>query len=115
MLINISLPGMTELPKNSLVLRRRQKARYQDNSISDENIEIQNSEVVTTSEPIQAIEAIGDLEEVPQEPKKRGRKPKIPTEQIQSTIDKGGRPPLVRNALEDDTAVAPLRRSKRNK
>ena len=43
--------------------------------------------------------------------------PKIQTQPIQSTIDKGGRPPLVRNALADDTAVvAPvLRRSNRNK
>ena len=49
--------------------------------------------------------------------KRRGRKPKIQTQPIQSPIDKGGRPPLVRNALADDKAVlAPvLRRSNRNK
>jgi hypothetical protein len=29
---------MTELPKKCLVLRRRQKARYQDDSMSEENI-----------------------------------------------------------------------------
>jgi hypothetical protein len=56
-------------------------------------------------------------DEVQQGPKKRGRKPKIPSQTIQSTIDKGGRPPLVRHALVYDTveAVAHVRRSQRNK
>ena len=98
---------MAELPKKFLVLRRRQKGQYQDDSISEENIEA--NEVVTTNESVQATVA---TDEVQHEPKKRGRKPKIP-----STIDKGGRPPLVRHALVDDTAeaVAPVRRSERNK
>ena len=39
-----------------------------------------------------------ETREVQQEQKKRGRKPKSQTQPIQSTIDKGGRPPLVRNA-----------------
>ena len=75
---------------------------------------IETSEVVSTSKPVQDIEA---SVEVQQEKKRRGRKPKIQTQPIQSPIDKGGRPPLVRNALADDTAVvAPvLRRSNRNK
>jgi hypothetical protein len=55
MLNNISLPGMAELPKKFLVLRRRQKVRYQDESISEENIE--TNEVVTTNESVQAIVA----------------------------------------------------------
>jgi hypothetical protein len=112
MLNNISLPGMTEMPKKFLVIRRRQNARYRDDSRSEENIE--TSEVVSTSEPVQDIAA---SVEVQQEKKRRGRKPKIQTQSIQSPIDKGGRPPLVRNALADDTAVlAPvLRRSNRNK
>jgi len=46
------------------------------------------------------------------EPKKRGRMPKPPTNE--SEIDKGGRPPLARNALVDDTAPV-IRRSNRNK
>jgi len=46
------------------------------------------------------------------EPKKRGRKPKPSTNE--SKIDKGGRPPLARNALVDDTAPV-IRRSNRNK
>jgi hypothetical protein len=112
MLNNISLPGMTELPKQFLVLRKRQTARLRDDSRSEETIE--TSEVVSTSEPVQDIEASVEAQ---QEKKKRGRKPKIQTQPIQSPIDKGGRPPLVRNALADDTAVvAPvLRRSNRNK
>jgi hypothetical protein len=112
MLNNISLPGMAELPKKILVLRRRQKVRYQDESILEENIE--TNEVVTTNESVHAIVA---TDEVQQGPKKRGRKPKIPSQTIQSTIDKGGRPPLVRHALVYDTveAVAPVRRSQRNK
>jgi hypothetical protein len=112
MLNNISLPGMAELPKKILVLRRRQKVRYQDESILEENIE--TNEVVTTNESVQAIVA---TDVVQQGPKKGGRKPKIPSQPIQSTIDKGGRPPLVRHALVYDTveAVAPVRRSQRNK
>jgi hypothetical protein len=111
MLNNISLPGMTELPK-ILVLRRRQTASLRDDSRTEENIE--TSEVVSTNELVLDIKA---SVEVQQEKKRRGRKPKIQTQPIQSTIDKGGRPPLVRNALADDTAVvAPvLRRSNRNK
>ena len=103
MLNNISLPGMAELPKKFLVLRRRQKGQYQDDSISEENIE--------------ANEVIVATDEVQKEPKKRGRKPKNASQPIESTIDKGGRPPLVRHALVDDTAeaVAPVRRSERNK
>ena len=103
---------MTELPKKFLVLRRRQTARLRDDSRSEENIE--TSEAVSTNEPVLDIEA---SVEVQQEKKRRGRKPKNQTQPIQSTIDKGGRPPLVRNALADDTAVvAPvLRRSNRNK
>ena len=83
-----------------------------DDSRSEENIE--TSEVVSTNEPVLDIEA---SVEVQQEKKRRGRKPKNQTQPIQSTIDKGGSPPLVRNALADDTAVvAPvLRRSNRNK
>jgi hypothetical protein len=90
----------------------RYNARYKDDSRSEENIE--TSEVVSTNEPVLNIEA---GVEVQQEKKRRGHKPKIQTQPIQSTIDKGGRPPLVRNALADDTAVvAPvLRRSNRNK
>jgi hypothetical protein len=112
MLNNKSLPGMAELPKKILVLRRRQKVRYQDESILEENIE--TNEVVTTNESVQAIVA---TDEVQQGPKKGGRKPKIPSQPIKSTIDKGGRPPLVRHALVYDTveAVAPVRRSQRNK
>jgi hypothetical protein len=112
MLNNISLPGMAELPKKFLVLRRRQKGQYKDDSITEENIEA--NEVETTNESDQAIVA---TDEVQREPKKRGRKPKNASQPIQSTIDKGGRPPLVRDALVDDTAeaVAPVRRSERNK
>jgi uncharacterized Zn finger protein len=112
MLNNISLPRMTELPKKFLLLRRRQTARFRDDSRSEETFE--TSEVVSTSEPVQDIEASVEAQ---QEKKRRGRKPKIQNQPIQSPIDKGGRPPLVRNALADDTAVvAPvLRRSNRNK
>ena len=88
---SISLPGMTELPKKILVLRRRQIDRSRDISRSEENLEIQTNEVASTSEPVQA-EAIV---EVQQERKKRGRKSKSQTQPIQSSIDKGGRPPLV--------------------
>jgi hypothetical protein len=95
-----------------LVLRKRQTARLRDDSRSEETIE--TSEVVSESEPVQDIVASVEAQ---QGKKKRGRKPKIQTQPIQSSIDKGGRPPLVRNALADDTAVvAPvLRRSNRNK
>ena len=85
---------MTELPKKFLVLRKRQTARLRDDSRSEETTE--TSEVVSTSEPVQDIEASVEAQ---QEKKKRGRKPKIQTQPIQSPIDKGGRPPLVREML----------------
>ena len=51
-------------------------------------------------------------------PKKRGRKPNRPAATqptpTQPQVDKGGRPPLARPALVDDTAPT-LRRSNRNK
>jgi hypothetical protein len=84
MLNNISLPGMTEMPNKFLVIWRRQNARSSDDNRSEENIE--TSEVVSTSEPVQDIAA---NVEVQQEKERRGRKPKIQTQPIQSPIDKG--------------------------
>jgi hypothetical protein len=80
-----------------------------DISRSEENIEKQTNEVASTSEPVQPIEAIV---EVQQERKKK----RSQTQPTQSTIDKGSRPHIVRNELEDDTvAPAPVLRGTNRK
>ena len=59
-------------------LRKRQTARLRDDSRSEETIE--TSEVVSTSDPVQNIEASVEAQ---QEKKRRGRNPKIQTQPIQ--------------------------------
>jgi hypothetical protein len=112
---NIGLPGMVQLPKRFQVVRRRNKRNYINESINDD---VETTEITTntTTTPMDEVlePIVASVEPmVPSEPKKRGRKPNQPAA-TQPQVDKGGRPPLARHALVDDTAPI-LRRSNRNK
>jgi len=112
---NIGLPGMVQLPKRFQVVRRRNKRNYINESINDD---VETTEITTntTTTPMDEVlePIVASVEPmVPSEPKKRGRKPNQPAAS-QQQVDKGGRPPLARHALVDDTAPT-LRRSNRNK
>ena len=111
---NIGLPGMVQLPKRFLVVRRRNKRNYINESINDG---VETTEITPTTTPTDEETLVESVEPtVPPEPKKRGRKPNQPsaTQPQVEEVDKGGRPPLARNALVDDSAPT-LRRSNRNK
>jgi hypothetical protein len=120
--VKISLPGLEQLPKKFKILRRKKRNQYID--ISGEEIDLAVEQErplveIPIDEPPRHETEVGQVEACQAEnqvpiPKKRGRKPKIVT-----PIDNSnplGRPPLARNALENDTVISVvLRRSNRNK
>ena len=95
---SICLPGMVQLPKRFLILKRRQRRLY----LNDSTAEGVDKAVNTAEEPV-----------LVQEKNRRGRKPKQQNYQQQEDRPQMGRPPLVGTALNDDSV--PLRRSRRTK
>jgi len=127
----VNLPGLVQLPKLFKVIRRKKIRQYRDDSRSEEQMNgVEEQPVVTnvTQLPAQMqaeIPAQMQAEmpteipaqmpaEMPAEipaqipPKKRGPKPKAAESNL------GGRPPLAKKALEDDSEPI-LRRSVRTK
>ena len=121
--VKVSLPGLEQLPKKFLILRRKKRNQYRDISgdeidlaLEDERPLVQMPIVESLhQETVEASQAEVHESEI-QVPiaKKRGRKPKLV-----APIDNSnpmGRPPLARNALANDIEVGVvLRRSNRKK
>ena len=122
----VNLPGLVQLPKLFKVMRRKKIRQYRDDSRNEEQmnageeqpivpnvtqIPAQMPAEIQTQMPAEIQTQTLEVDSIPiiTLPKKRGPKPKVTESNL------GGRPPLARNALEDDSAEPILRRSARTK
>jgi uncharacterized Zn finger protein len=99
--LKIYLPGLVQLPKKFMVIRRKKHRNYVDDSRENSALEVDGVEDDTTDQQLQP----------PVQPKKRGRKPKNANEILAEDNEPIGRTPMARGALEFEGP----RRSQRNK
>ena len=107
--LKIYLPGLVQLPKKFMVIRRKKHRNYVDESRENSSLEVDGDGVEddTRGDTVQEDQQL----QPPVQPKKRGRKPKNANEIVAEDNEPIGRTPMARGALEFEGP----RRSQHNK